>query len=252
MFIESEHPRDEEGKFTYKNGGVSSQNREDILYPTMKNETEKGAITGGAAKIVRDEIAGVIKGTPMTIDEAINGVNPHYEIFGNTTYKTNCQASVAILEARMRGYDIEVNIALGSDLKDKLSDRPNIAYIDPSTGKTPEFTKLKSKNEFDCINYLDETVQKGERYIFTFQWKQKGVDGLKKAHIITVTKDSNNQLKFYDPQIGRDRDANFLSSIKYKFDWSEEPFPPMILRVDDKELNSDILNQISKPTEKIN
>ena len=99
MFIESEHPRDEEGKFTYKNGGVSSQNREDILYPTMKNETEKGAITGGAAKIVRDEIAGVIKGTPMTIDEAINGVNPHYEIFGNTTYKTYRDSG--ILEAHL-------------------------------------------------------------------------------------------------------------------------------------------------------
>ncbi len=31
MFVESEHPRDKEGKFTYKNGGVSSQNIEERL-----------------------------------------------------------------------------------------------------------------------------------------------------------------------------------------------------------------------------
>ena len=42
---ESEHPRDDDGKFTFKNGGASSGgsnssslSREDILYPTMKNK----------------------------------------------------------------------------------------------------------------------------------------------------------------------------------------------------------------------
>ena len=42
---ESEHPRDDDGKFTFKNGGASSGgsnssslSREDILYPTMKDK----------------------------------------------------------------------------------------------------------------------------------------------------------------------------------------------------------------------
>ncbi len=181
----------------------------------------------------------------MTIEDAINGVNPNYDIFGNPTYKKNCQAGVAIFEARLRGYDVEVDVPYEGDLKNKLEERPNIAFIDPATGKTPEFTKIKAKNEFDCINYLENTVQKGERYIFAFDWKQQKV-----GHIITVTRDSNNNLMFYDPQIGRNRNAEFLSAVKYQFEWSEEPNPPKILRVDDKEFNKEIFNQISKPTKK--
>ncbi len=70
---ESEHPRDDEGKFTYKNGGSSGkseeekmQRRADLLYPSMKDKEpktdystiglgnykkEKGYVTGGAANI---------------------------------------------------------------------------------------------------------------------------------------------------------------------------------------------------------
>ena len=87
---ESEHPRDDEGKFTFKNGGASSGGsnsnslsredilyptmkdkepnydffykglgnygnndiqREDILFPTMKNKRDEGILTGGAASI---------------------------------------------------------------------------------------------------------------------------------------------------------------------------------------------------------
>ena len=46
---EEEHPRDDEGKFTFKNGGVSNresyedkmQRRADILFPTMKDKLPK-------------------------------------------------------------------------------------------------------------------------------------------------------------------------------------------------------------------
>lgn len=88
---EAEHPRDEEGKFTYKgNGDVGTknsedrlQNRADVLYPTMKRREEKkirNSYTGGAARIVRDEINGVKKGEERTLEEAIGGVNPDYNI----------------------------------------------------------------------------------------------------------------------------------------------------------------------------
>jgi len=47
IWNEADHPRDEDGKFTYKNGGASTssissvQDRADILYPTMKNTEVK-------------------------------------------------------------------------------------------------------------------------------------------------------------------------------------------------------------------
>ena len=58
IWDESEHPRDNDGKFTYKNGGATSDgskekslSRADILYPTMKSKKSDGIITGGAASI---------------------------------------------------------------------------------------------------------------------------------------------------------------------------------------------------------
>ena len=90
IWDESEHPRDNDGKFTYKNGGATSDgskekslsradilyptmrdkeqrnnnikmsignnkdenlSREDILYTTMKNKKDEGILTGGAASI---------------------------------------------------------------------------------------------------------------------------------------------------------------------------------------------------------
>ena len=263
---EADHPRDEIGRFTYGNGGENGksskdepykennniQSREDLLYNNTKEKNKPGNITGGAASIVNDEISGVKIGEPMTIEDAIQGVNPNYDIFGNPTYKTNCQSCVAIFEARIRGYDVEVNAPYGGGIKDKLEKRPNIAYIDPATGKTPEFTKIKAQNEFDCINYLENTVQKGERYVFAFQWKNS-INKNNAGHIITVTRDSNNKLKFYDPQNQYIyNNAEVLETIKYQFNWSEEPDPPKILRVDDKELNKEVLDQISKPARKSN
>ena len=46
VWDESEHPRDNEGKFTYKNGGVSSGSS------NVGYKTEKGILTGGAAGIL--------------------------------------------------------------------------------------------------------------------------------------------------------------------------------------------------------
>ena len=220
---EEDHPRDDTGRFTFSGGGGGNtssaeddlQKRADILFDNT--EYKPNGITGGAASIVLDEISGVKKGEPMTIEDAINGVNPNYDIFGNPTYKTNCQAGVAIFEARLRGFDVETDISLGGDLKDKLEERPNIAYIDPATGKTPEFTTIKAKNEFDCINYLDQKVQEGERYVFAFIWKNSSNKN-KIGHVVTVTKDSNNNLVFYDPQIkesGIMNGGKNLSLLKY-------------------------------------
>lgn len=227
------------------------QDRANLLYPNTQIKHDD-VPTGGAAKVDYNNqtIAGVERGEPMSIEEALKGTNPDYNIFGNPTYKNNCQSSVIVFDARLRGYDIEVDIPYESELKTKLSLRPNIAFIDPVTGKTPEFTKTKAKNETECINWLDQNIKQGQRYLFAFQWIRKDFDGKNKWHIITATKGKDNNIEFYDPQVGRNIGYNFLSRIKYKFDWTEESSPPEILRIDNKELNIKILNQISKPVKK--
>ena len=56
---EAEHPRDDDGKFTYKNGGNQQsdkqkmQNRADILFSSMAN---KGQMTGGAEYLLKGKI----------------------------------------------------------------------------------------------------------------------------------------------------------------------------------------------------
>ncbi len=247
--------KDKYPEINYDNIGLGNYNkeklsREDIFYPTMKSRNNNRTLTGGFTKIAADEISGVKKGEPMTIEEAIKGVNPDYNSLGNPTYKTNCQASVIIFDARLRGYDIEVNIGYENDIKNKLSERPNIVFVDPKTGKVPEFTQTKAKNGIECLNWLDNNINQGERYLFAFQWKQKSYNNEIRGHIITILRDKNNQLKFYDPQIAKARNPEFLDRIQYKFDWTEEHCPPKILRVDDKELNKKMLNQISKPARK--
>ena len=69
---EEDHPRDDEGKFTYKNGGVSNresyedkmQRRADILYTTMDdyvNGKEKGISTNlGLEKYLKNETSDIV------------------------------------------------------------------------------------------------------------------------------------------------------------------------------------------------
>jgi len=59
-------------------------------------------------------------------------------------------------------------------------------------------------------------------------------------------KDKNNNLKFYDPQCGIEKDSIFLDNVKFYFEFGEDRQFPKILRVDDKKLNYKILNSISK------
>ena len=226
------------------------ERRADILYPTMKDKKTDGVMTGGAAKIVTDEIAGVKKGNPMSIEDAITGTNPNYNTFGNPTYKENCQAAVTVAEARVRGYDIEVSLEYDSDFKDELSKHPNYAYIDPKTGRTPKFEEIKVSDPTECENVLNNTIKQGERYIFKFGWKQKDSNGNELGHILIVVKNKNNKTVFYDPQNNyKYEKANLLlERIQYKP--KNSLFKPSILRVDNKEIDYKILNQMSKPSKK--
>jgi len=222
------------------------QNRADILFP---NTVEKKA---GMSIDTSETIAGVSRGEPMTYEQAGGkNVNPEFTIIGNgnTTYKENCQSCVAVFEARMRGYNVETKLPKTDEdvkIKDELELRPNLAYIDPKTNSIPEFTILeKATDGNSCAAELDKKINPNERYLFAFDFKNNNSKSIF-AHVLIVMKDKNNNLKFYDPQCGIERNSDYLSNVKFRFGFDEEGTKPKILRVDDKKLNYKILNSISQ------
>ncbi len=226
------------------------QDRANLLYPNTQTKHDD-VPTGGAAKVDYNNqtIAGVERGEPMSFEDAGKGVNPNYNHQIRNDYTTNCQSSVAVFEARLRGYDIETKISESfeeSEIKEKLKENPNIAYIDPKTGKIPYFTTLKVKNDEECEQWLNNNIKQGERYAFSFKSIYNNDAG--SGHILEVMKDDKDNLKFYDPQINKTYEREVVKIIKFKFGLNEINYFPHILRVDNKELNIKVLNQISKPT----
>lgn len=220
-FKESEHPRDKDGKFATSNSRSSSGNQ-------VKT------------------IAGVKQGKAMSFTEANEGkVNPNYNKGGR--YKTNCQVCIAVFEARLRGYDVETSIT-DNEIIRELSYNPNLAYKDPQTGENPPIIKSHARDAQSCKKWLSEQIKPGERYAFGYS--PEFTIG-ERGHIIVAYKSSNGELKFYDPQDGKKFDENFLDDIGYETPFGDIMicFSPMIFRIDDKELNYEILDKISQPAD---
>ncbi len=239
------------------------QNRANLLYNNMENKRDD-VMTGGAAKLTNKDrlnnnnsnqtIAGVERGEPMTFEEAGAGVNPNYNYQVRNDYTTNCQSSVAVFEARLRGYDIETKMTKSFDereLLSKLKENPNMAYIDPKTGKTPYFTTIKAKNAEELEQWLNNNLSENQRYLFTYKSILNKSYNSGSGHILEVMKDNANNIKFYDPQINKTSNKELIKRIQFNFNWNEPNMPPQILRVDDKELNHKVLSAISKPRKKL-
>ena len=79
-------------------------------------------------------------------------------------------------------------------------------------------------------------------------WKGRGLSG----HIIHIDRLLDGKLRLYDPQIGRQYIGlefnQYLTRFKYEVSvqgW-KIPYPPKLLRVDDKEFNLEVVNKILK------
>lgn len=190
----------------------------------------------------------------MSFEEAGNGnVNPKFNPMMTNNYSKNCQSSVAVFEARLRGYDIEVAIPKGIDAIQKLEkfkENPNWAYIDPKTGKSPEFTQIDVDNAQDCKKMLENNIKIGERYVFAFNFKSHSQIDKNVGHIINIWKKEDGELIFYDPQASKYYNSEYLEKIKFEFDKFERKENPKILRVDDKKLNNKLFEVISKQKNK--
>jgi len=207
---------------------------------------------------LEQKIAGIVKGEPMTHEEADTGrVNPKYG--KGIGYRINCQSCVVAYEARRRGYDVEV-VPNDKDhpMCGKLARNTRLAWKDKKTGENPEFMfqskpTLASKWEgepptpkrFKAL--LQERLEEGARYHIGFGWKGSSTSG----HIVTIRKEAG-ELVIYDPQCdetykGKQVDQ-YLARMKmqrtsygYKFYQY-----PEVLRVDDKDIDTDVVGQVVK------
>ena len=199
-----------------------------------------------------EKIAGVKRGSPMTRDDA-NGrkANPNFD--KSNGYKINCQSCVVTYEARLRGYDVQTLPNTKGSVLEELSKQTNLAWIDPATGKHPNYifddTATTPKKFKD---FLESVVKPNERYTLQFSWRGRSREG----HIICMDRDADGLLRLYDPQNGYTYDGinvnRYLDRIKYTMTVGgiKMPARPKILRIDDKHFNLDIVDHIMEGVSK--
>ena len=173
-----------------------------------------------------------------------NRVNPNY--FKERGYQINCQSCVVAFEARLRGYDVQTKSKTRNATASDLSYDARLAWIDPSTGKKPDYIMSdKVTTVKRCKDWMTETIQPGERYTFQHGWKGRTRSG----HIISADKDNDGNLRLYDPQSGKtmqgaDIDA-YLGNVKFGTTvYGTRIQYAKMIRVDNMQINPDIANGI--------
>ena len=190
-------------------------------------------------------IAGIKRGKPMSFKQANGGkVNPKYT-GKNDGYSNNCQTCVLTFELRLRGYDIEaVPFNENNPAMKQLAQKPWLAYKDKRTGETPKILSSPSQNYKECEKWLKQNIKKGERYCFGYR---VGLNYSK--HVVEVQKDILGQINFYDPQSGEQLETNnvlYDAHACLRVGAKKYHFPPIIFRIDDKDFNIDLINNIFK------
>ena len=180
-------------------------------------------------------------------------VNPNYILKGG--YHRNCQVCIVVFEARIRGYNIQ---ALPFDENNKimllLRQNPNNAFIDRKTNKPPKLINTHTRKLESLHKYLNNIIKSEERYGLIFKIETFKNSGILIDHIITVYKNKFGELKFYDPQNGVNLSEEQLSRIIVFGSYTKPNAPikyhnPKIFRIDNADLRTDYLNEISKKSD---
>ena len=218
-FDESKHPRDEDGKFTSKDG--SKEYRQNTSYGEILGRKSKKKFFHKLANVDKNNfrehtahaenvykkgyIAGAKKGNKMSFTQADNGAcNPYYNKIKG--YKENCQTCVAVYVARRLGYNVRAlpyfyNGPYANDTMRTLANNPYKAYKD-IYGEQPQSIEYDGSNKQE---FLEKTIKKSEIYSVSVGWK----DG--NYHIIIAEKDKNGELFLYDPQSNKKYTNNKVS-----------------------------------------
>ena len=205
----------------------------------------------------RPQIANVSPGDNMTFEQADSGhVNPNYGMdFG---YSINCQSCVVTFEARERGYNVQVLPCTKGSALEHLSHDPRMAWIDPKTGKHPDYIYDNNRRTPEAyLDFVNEVVKPGNRYTIQFAWKGRGHSG----HIVNIDRTPNGLLRIKDNQrssreksewIGDFAVLDYLSRVKYE-DTSlfggTTPCVPQLLRIDNMDFDFSVVNGIMKGAE---
>ncbi|MDR3116339.1 MAG: hypothetical protein LBT91_00645 [Bifidobacteriaceae bacterium] len=138
--------------------------------------------------------------------------------------------------------------------KDYLEYNPELAWIDKSGQSiTPipiQIPTIKNKNNAisEIKDFISEKYAIGEKRVFTLGWFKQNHDTFKKSveHIIII-QEIDEQLYFIDPQTGMQAEQEIQDEIDCGI-VRLNSFK--ILRIDDKELNSDFTNHIYQSDDK--
>lgn len=241
------------GEEMARRGGTVAHFRS--LSPGEQQGVLRGAIASvrakmdGTAKASRgthaETLAGIVRGEPMSFERADGGrVNPGAD--NNPKRWFNCQSCVVAFEARLRGYDVAALPYARHGAAKELAEEYNRAWIDPETGARPQCTIADGANTpRRVLSFLEEHVKEG-RYTLRFSLDIDTGDG----HIVSVHRNESGALRIYDPQTGNIyEDAamrDYIKTFKLKGTMMGLKIerPVELLRVDDKEFNRALVEQV--------
>lgn len=191
-------------------------------------------------KAVTDNTADIAKGfgikttpKPMTFLEADEG-RSNVSWGKGDEYASNCQAAVAVHEARLRGLNVT---ALGYDgtkgsVSYDLGEHFENIWQSPKTGKTPSPTIIRDKSFDDMLERLNKNTEATGRYHIGINMPSNN------GHVITAERLSDGKMIFYDAQ-----DGAFLKLEEYA-DRGVEYFD--VLKVDKLLLRGEIFTKIAR------
>lgn len=184
----------------------------------------------------------------MTIEEADNGkTNPRY--FDDLSYKINCQTCVVAYEARLRGYDVVAKGNTTGSMLERLAGNTALAWIDPKTGKKPEYIQdEKANTPKRFTKFLEDTIKENERYTVQFGWKGRTRCG----HIVNISREDgeivlrDNQAPMEMIYKGDKALEEYFKEVKYYFRVGRMKLyaGPKLLRIDNLMFNEDVVNKI--------
>lgn len=229
-WIEKDHPRDDDGRFTYKGAGTPKkiEYRQNTPYwkiladDKAREEAEKeppldwkpikkkpmGERLKGHDSYIGN-IAEAEKGAPMSFAQADgHRCNPKYGT--EEGYNKNCQTCTAVYLARLHGYNVEA-VPYSEDsysYTNLLARHPIDIYIDEN-GNSP--SPITADEEQSIADFLDKKTKPGRLYAMTYL-HETGIGG----HILTVDK-MDGKFRAYDPQTGMTFDLqDFSGELKEK------------------------------------
>jgi len=225
---------------------INANSRQKEMFIDQNNSNNKTVYR----QTIPETLVGVKRGMPMSKEQA-GGKNVNPGFYGNDEgYKQNCTSCIPVHKARELGFDIEALPAKSDDDAQvkMLRAYPYYIYESVDGTKMESPTKIRSNNAEECILQIENKIKQGECYEF---WYHPHGQEENYAHSVEILKNAENKLEIYDPQNGNYYGNEYFDNIDYKKSGQNNVYYPQYLfRIDDKTLKYDLLNKISRPSQR--